>query len=492
MDNEEHDMTDPMDVPPALAEAAAPYVSAPPKPRRRWIATAAVSVVAVAAGAFGVMVLSSGDGADSPEAAVDAFFNAIDHEDPIGVMEALDPEERQILRPALEDTSTEAKRVEVASQDLDLRNVKGIELQVHGLTYRTQPLAQGLVAIDLTGGYVDASADINEMPVGKTISDILQRDDTEAGGRVDRKSDDRIELDGVHLVAVQRSGGWHVSALYSLAEQIRQTGDPVRPVPNFGSGIAAKGAADPETAVRDAVTAATKFDVRRLIELTPPDEMAMLHDYGPLLVDAAADSSDGEPSNFTVTDLKLTTEDGPDGTKVVTARSYKLAMDDTYERFEVVFDGKCTSTKFTYTDPDPTWINGEPRTTKVCQDAGVVDDFATVGFFLPIYGGMNRLQVITEEHDGQWYISPTRSIIESALGGVRDISPDEAKRTARWWAGDFWLSQPDAFWKACGVAEPSVDATSLAGDRALEECYEKLPEDYSGPFYGGGIFRSGG
>ena len=80
-----------------------PYVSAPPKRKPRWIATAAVSAVAVAAGAFGVVALAAGDGADSPEAAVDAFFDAIDHEDVIGVLEALDPEERQILRPAVEE-----------------------------------------------------------------------------------------------------------------------------------------------------------------------------------------------------------------------------------------------------------------------------------------------------------------------------------------------------------------------------------------------------
>ena len=48
-------------------EAAAP--AAPAGRRTRWVATAAVAALAVGAGAFGFVVLSTGDGADSPEAA---------------------------------------------------------------------------------------------------------------------------------------------------------------------------------------------------------------------------------------------------------------------------------------------------------------------------------------------------------------------------------------------------------------------------------------
>ncbi|HEX2576171.1 MAG TPA: hypothetical protein VHK88_07460, partial [Aquihabitans sp.] len=122
------------------------YVQERPRRPRRLVA--ALVALAVVAGGFGIVALSAGDGADSPEAAVEAMFDAIDQEDVIGVLEALDPTERDILRPAIEETGEEAKRVELASPDLDLREVQGFDLSVVGLTFTTEPLGDGIVAVD--------------------------------------------------------------------------------------------------------------------------------------------------------------------------------------------------------------------------------------------------------------------------------------------------------------------------------------------------------
>ncbi len=479
-------MTEPMDLTPAAEPAAPelPVAPAPLKGRRRWLATSMVAVMAVAAGAFGVMVLSAGDGADNPGAAVDAFFDAIDHEDVIGVVEALDPQERQILRPAVEDTGAQAKRVKVASDDLDLRKVRGVDLQVQGLSYTTEPVGDGLVAVDLTGGHVDTSADLNKMPYGSTIADILHQDDQEAKGPVDREADSRINLDGVRLVAVHRDGGWHVSALYSLAEQIRRDSSPVPDIPNYGHGIAAVGAAGPETAVREGIKAATDLNVRRLIELTPPGEMDVLHDYGPILVDAAEKNSDGKPSNVVISNLELQVDDGPDGTKVVSARTYTMTTSDDYETMVWAYDGKCSTYSSTYTAKGKreygSDLMGMPNQKTCASDPAqmVLSPMMLAGPFLGLSPG-GALRVVTEQHDGAWFVSPSRSILESTVGQLRDVSLDDAKRTVRFWAGDYWVMEPDALWKACGVKKPSLDATSAAGEKAADECYQKLPSDYS-------------
>ena len=47
----------------------------------------------------------------------------------------------------------------------------------------------------------------------------------------------------------------------------------------------AVGADSPEEAVDEMISAIERVDVERMIELTPPDEMGVLHDYAPLFLD---------------------------------------------------------------------------------------------------------------------------------------------------------------------------------------------------------------
>lgn len=521
-------MTAPMDLTPEPTPYAAP-ASAPAK-RPRRLAVAAVAVLAVGAGAFGVLALSAGDGAESPEAAVEAMFDAMDHEDVIGVLEALEPNERDILRPAVDGLSEEARRTEVASADLDLRKVDGIDLQVEGLTYTTEQLGDGITAVDLTGGSVSTSSDLDRLPFGPTVRRILDADEEAERGDIDRSESGQVDLDGTRLVARQSGGGWHVSALYSIAEQVRLDADPAEAVPDFGNGVPAQGAASPEAAVREAVAAATDLDVRRLIELTPPGEMAVLHDYGPMLVDAADRSRDDDFQGPSVDELELEVADGPDGTKVVSASRFEVVDADEYGSTTWTYDGSCTSitseydykeesSDFGYAEgeyeeygevtefpnelgpaeepfeagpsegsdgPESEILTSEaePDVYEVCDGDGQAV-FSPYLLFTGYGAGGGLVRVVTEEHDGQWFVSPTRSIVETVLGGIRELSVDDARRAARVWAGDWWAAEPDGFWEACGVDRPADDASSDEGEQAADECYENLPDDYEGSSYGG-------
>ena len=80
-----------------------------------------------------------------------------------------------------------------------------------------------------------------------------------------------------------RSTSAPTTRLPSSPRRARATHLPATPIP-------AVGAATPEEAVRGMIDAAIDLDVARVIELTPPDEMAALHDYGPILVDLAEEA----------------------------------------------------------------------------------------------------------------------------------------------------------------------------------------------------------
>ena len=76
----------------------------------------------------------------------------------------------------------------------------------------------------------------------------------------------------------------------------------------------AVGADSPEEAVDEMIAAVERLDVERMIELTPPDEMGVLHDYAPLFLDEV-ESFEGGSVDIHDTEYKVEDVDG--GRKVI-------------------------------------------------------------------------------------------------------------------------------------------------------------------------------
>ncbi|MGN6695505.1 MAG: hypothetical protein ACTHN0_15110, partial [Aquihabitans sp.] len=240
--------------PPPGALAPAPPSTKPRRPLTTVVLTAMAGVLVVAAAGFAVITLTEGDGADSAEEAVQDLFDAVDRQDAIGVAESLEPTERRILVDALQDTAKEAKRVDVADDRLDLHAVDGVDLKVQNVRMHATSLDDDTVAVDIDAGHISSRAQLSKMPIGAVVQEVIDRD-ADDGGRPDDEATDEIELTGTRIVAVKRGGSWYVSALYSLAEQIRLDLDPAPAYPS-GSAIPAVGADSPEAAVREGIAAA--------------------------------------------------------------------------------------------------------------------------------------------------------------------------------------------------------------------------------------------
>jgi hypothetical protein len=480
---------------PPLHDGALAPAPAPGR-RRRPVATALAGVLVIGALGFAATNLASGDGADSPEGAVEALFDAIDQEDAIGVVEAMEPAERRILMDTLREVEEQTARLRLADDDIDLRSFPGVDLEVSGLELRTEQLADDVVAVELVAGRVSTSAELDELPLGPVIDDAIARSEDE-GDEVEIDGSDDVELAGGRLVAVRRDGGWHVSLLYSLAEQARREADEPLAYPSPGSAIAAKGAADPEAAVREGIAAAQELDVERLIELTDPVEGRVLHEYGPLLVDLAAEEDDGDGPAFEISNLELSVSDGPAGTKVVRADTATMTYGDDDVTTEVTYDGTCSTITTRYSEAyreeylaewgdedDLSWMDDEELRT--CRDE-VYGPFA----LFAVLWAPTALEVVVAEHDGAWYLSPGRTMVESLLGPLRDLDDAQIQRTVRIWSGEWWLAEPPELWEACGIEAPGLDATAAEGEAAYDDCIDALPEDYDGPWgFGYGWFGS--
>jgi hypothetical protein len=473
---------------PALDDAVlAPAPPAVPRRRRAGL-TAAAGVLVIATLGFAVTDLTSSDGAASPEAAVQAFFDAVGDEDVIGVIESLEPSERRIVMRSVREVQAQAERLELSDPDVDLRSVPGVDLEVQKLQLETEQLADDVVAVDITSGRITTRAELDELPLGPIVEDAIDRQEEEVDDDLGIDDGDDLLLGGGRLVAVERGGGWHVSLLYSLAEQIRleTDGPPAFPAP--GTEIPAVGAADPETAVREAIDAALAADLERGIELVHPEEGRALHQYGPLLVEAAGDATD-EPSGVTVSELDLEVDDGPDGTKVVRATSGTITYGDEDVTTEVAYDGSCSTLTTTYSeayrdeyadewgdeDDDLSWL--DDTTSRWCEG----ETLSPFSLFAVLWSPVS-LEVVVEEHDGAWYLSPSQTILENTVGVLRDLDDDQIARTIRSWSGEWWLAEPAEFWEACGVERPTLETSPEDGEAASEACWESLPDDYEGPY----------
>lgn len=484
--------------PEPFGPAEPPYIRperARSRPGRR-VAVSVAGVAALLAAAFGVASLAQGDGASSAEGAVEDLFDAIADEDAIGVMQAVTPAERSVLRPAVEGVAGEARRLEVASDALDLDDIAGIEIDVRDLELTASALGDGVAMVDVVGGTLSSSVAIDELPLGPVVREVLDRQDAD----VDDASD-TAPLEGLKLVAIERDGGWRVSLLYSLAELSRRDMDPEPPIPTFGAGIPARGAASPEAVIHEMVDAASGLDVHRLVELTSPVEMEVLHDYGPLLVDAVADADPGTPVE--VSDLRLEVHDGVDGRKVVEATSYAVSAGDDEDHFEIRFDGKCTTvtTRYTYTStftpvgeaiptvdvpgetgdldvpPEPdTESRTETETEKTC--IGEESALSPVGVLGTFGSAAAAPRFVVEPRDGAWYLLPADTIFDTLLAGLRAVDTEDVRAVTRMWTGDAeWLWYGDEFWEECGVEQPAATASTSVGEAALEECFSAQWEE---------------
>lgn len=101
-----------------------------PKPRARTVAVVVGLVAALGAAVFAGLSLA--DDGNNPEDPVRAMFEAVEQGDVLGVLEQLEPGERDALRDPLTDLVDELDRLDILD-DADLRDLQGIEISVDDL-----------------------------------------------------------------------------------------------------------------------------------------------------------------------------------------------------------------------------------------------------------------------------------------------------------------------------------------------------------------------
>jgi hypothetical protein len=445
-------------VPTMLVDGA---VQASPPRGPRWIGrTLALGAAVALIGGGGYLAINAGateGGAATPQAALEGVLESLSSEDLVGAAEFVEPTERETMIDAGFDVIEELIRLEVFSEDLDLRSIGGVDLAFSDLEIDMTEVRPGLAQLFLDGGRVSATVNGAEFPFGPLIT---ERVDAETLAVVESNST-RIEPTDYPIVAVQRDGRWYLSLWYSVAENARIVLD--QPLPDRGERPVAIGGDSPESAIELFVGAVSGVDLGSMIGMLDPEEAAALYDYAPLFLDDAQSEVDERLAEarrdgwqWEVSDLQLSSEsDGRLATVVIDAFAFEASGPGT--TVEVVYSG----------DRSRIWFETDGQTVEIVADGDCVttviddgfglqtdefcaSDLADVTGFEALTGGVfANLQslstpgIVVREVDGRWYVSPLRTGSTVMLDVLRSIEPEALAETVDGVVGFF--DDPFAF-----------------------------------------------
>ena len=296
-------------------------------------------------GGFAVKTaLSEPAGPETPEQAMEAFFEAFANEDVVGMAETLLPSEREAyIDPTLAITD-ELERLEIFGKDVEIDTFGTLDITVEELVVQSTPLAEGFAMVESTAGTVHVIGGIEDVEALATIGEWLGEEPEPSSDEVTDLSEEPLEM-----VAVEQNGVWYLSLTYSAAEEIRT--DAGKPLPSFGAGPTPIGGATPEAAIENFVNEMVDLDLEGMLTQLDPEEMRALYDYSPLFMASTQDEIDdmlnemrAEGVNWGITDLQLRTDDSRGRTIVLLdGFTFEASFDD--NEISATFAGECVSVK---------------------------------------------------------------------------------------------------------------------------------------------------
>lgn len=437
------------------------YVTASAPARKgkgRKVVAGVAAVALLGAGGFAVVNLAggSGGGAGSPDEAVQALLDAAAAEDLIGVMDAMAPSERNLIKDPMVDMMTELKRLEVLSEDAKLDGIDGIDFTFDDVEMDVDELADGIALVELTGGTANVSGRIEELPLGDLL--IEQAFDGERpDGPIDEDPED---MDGGKLVAIEEDGSWYVSLWYTVAEAARDDAD--LPMPDFGSGFTANGADTPEDAVRDMLDALVSLDAEAIVSRLPPTEYRVLYDYIPLVVDDADDAAQSALEEVSISIDELETEvKGSGDRRTVAITSFSASISAEGSEMSMTYADGCTTID----------VDGESQET-CAEDTGEQLESLGLGSLADIGFGEDAGLVVRQE-GGKWFVDPFSTITDSMLSFMRSIERADIDTFIEELSGlgDSFLGTSDDF----EFTDEFTDDTTF--DFTDDTTFDTLPDD---------------
>lgn len=404
------------------------------KGRTAMVVTVVAVVVALLAGTglwyFGFRETKSAGGQDSPQAAVSAILTSLSQKDPVGVADQLDPAEASLFADLNGEFLTELKRLEILSPSASAGSLTGSKVTVTGLTFGSDPdqINDHVTVVKVTGGTVVVATDPSELP----LTDKIKTAAGTALAKVEPKSQtysiaDLVAKSGkpIRIATVEHDGKWYPSLFYTAADywaQSAKVGNPSK-----ADFIAPAGGSSPEDAMTKLLTAATTGNYDGVIALLPPQEMAVMHDYGKLITGQLPSTSKVGLGDVAISNASWNVSDVAGG-KLVSLKTLTVTAGG--QKVTVAHDAGAGSLTVT--------VAGQPGIT---LDKNSIADFVSKSMnssgsgsgsamdpqLVKIIGQefeqLTNVGVVMTEDGGQWYASPMRSYAEIFVGLLKGLQP---------------------------------------------------------------------
>lgn len=399
----------------------------PPRLRRPLAASAvALSVLAAGAGTSYAVTRSAPSGAGSPAAAVQALLSAVENNDALGALAALDPGERDALTPGLLALVAQLRRLGVLSSTASLAHISGLAVHFSHVTTATTYLTPSLAEVSITGGSATSMADLAALPLGGFVR-------RHAGTHLNGTRHDTSALASgtAGFATVEDGGRWYVSIGDSIAvDNLRARGETGAP-PATGA-ITPTGGATPTAAVTTLLDAAAGFDLPGVVADLAPGEMGALQQYAPDFLGHATDALAREQAKVHVSldNVELATQPAPGGTLVmVKSLGYRVTLPP--------------DTTITYANGCETLRVGK-RTHRQCAGATTANSAlaslppALQQFFAALEPLTERLKasppaigLLTVQEGGRYYVSPVGTLLDDVDAVLARMEPSDLERIAR-------------------------------------------------------------
>jgi hypothetical protein len=401
----------------------------PPGRGRRGLVIGIVIAVLVVAGGTAATVWalnrSTQAGSPTPQAAVAKLAADVSKGDVLGIQSDVAPAEAAALKDIATDGSNQLKRLQIESPGYDPQSPSAnttAGLAGSGLTFddgAAQTINDHLVINKLVSGSITVSPKLD----GSMFTQQFLHSAFPNG--LPKQQPNTIDIaDMVHrtgqpvrIATVKVDGGWYTSLFYTAADYALESAR--RPWPT--TSLPATGSASPDAAAAQFVKALLSADYRTAIELTNPNEMAVLHDAGPAILDALHAP---KPTGITVEDISFADRPVTGGVDAVLRGATLEQGGDT---LVLSRQNGCYAVTDKGTGDQRKLCAGDFAQQAQSDLANLPPEVATALQHLTSGVLSNGPGLVSTQVDGKWYVSPVRSFGALLVAMVSGLQPADIK-----------------------------------------------------------------
>jgi len=294
----------------------------------------------------------------------------------------------------------------------------------------TETINDHLQIVKLTGGTITITSDPNQIPLSDSIKKSFAAEIQQAQPQSQTLDiADAVAKNGgqpLRLATVKHGQQWYVSLFYSIADNAVHQAKLSNPA--AADYIQPIGAGSPEDAVNGLIKQAQDGSLEGVIARLAPDEMAVLHDYGKLLIQQ---SGTGDLTNQ-MNDLGVSIDNvtwavsDVTGGKKVSVQSLSLTADGQSATITRQSDGSVT---VALPDQPEVNLNQDSIDSYLTDAVGSADlDQQTLDIIKREFTQVIGLGIVTVQvGDGpdNWYISPVRSFSDVVVSLLKGLQPGD-------------------------------------------------------------------